>query len=737
MKKNILCLLVSVLLMLSASAEKIRLDDSITVSFDGCEDGSIMIDAAASHGKSAAPELELHKKRAEHSFTRNRNRSLVWNSYTVIPSGTGYTLTYDGNELYTAEFEDTGRTLREYRTWKTARSFYGFGEASRTADLSGQYVSIYNESKYGDHAYLVIPFYFTDSASSVYYLAGGKDQILFQSADNPETYTSPYRRIACYVRQNKDAQEAVQNFYAASDPGCMLPRWAFGFIQSKYGYKTQQEVIDVVNGFRERKLPLDAVVLDLYWFRKMGDISWTSPSFPDPRSLDAFLESNGVKLITITEPFFTESSVNFAELKREDALCRDTSGKIQLWSDWWCLGDRQGGLFNPLSENASSFAGDRYSAMLDSGIDGFWTDLGEPEKAPASTMYGKYRETEFHNYYNLYWTKAVYDGIKARFPDKRLFFLSRSGYTGSGAYGVSVWSGDVAVSWTALSQQIAYGINAGISGLPYWGSDVGGFSQPGTKPELFVRWHEFGAFTPVYRAHGTGPREPWIFTDSETDIIRKYLEMRRSLLPYIYSAARQTMSGIPVMRPMIFEDAHAPSSCMGTQYMFGDSLLAAPVTQEGAVSRTVWLPSGTWYEAGALLGIDNSCGMIEGGREITADAPLGSIPVYAKQGAVIPLVKNGKTVLFILPAAGVKHTFTLYSDDGETEQYRQGAYAETTFTLDGMTISAAVTGRKEFAPETVTLMVPSSVPVTGDGWKENGNFKTREVPVSSLRDFSF
>lgn len=718
-------LLFAVLLVSAQAAEKIKLDGKITVTFEGCSDGSIRIEAIAPKGKAAAKEFELKRAESAEKFIRNADKTFSWKKYTITPASDGYTLSFNGNEIYTAKFTNEEKMLREFRTWKTAKAFFGFGESSRNFNLSDTSFPIYNESKYGDHAYLNVPFYITDTNVSVYYNAGGKDQIYFQSGNNPQVYNSLYKRIECFIRQDASAQECIAKFYAETNPGCMLPKWAFKFIQSKYGYKNQQEVIDVVDEFKKRNLPLGAVVLDLFWFNKMGDITWNKSAFPDVKKMDDYLESNGIKLITISEPFFTVNSQNYTELESSGLLCKNTSGTVQLWKDWWCLGDKQGGLFNPIGKNASKFTGEKYSAMLDSGIDGFWTDLGEPEKVPSNTKYNSYNEAQFHNYYNLIWSKDIYEGVHAKYPDKRLFFLSRSGYTGSGKYNVSVWSGDVNVSWTALEQQITYGLNAGLCGLPYWGSDVGGFSRPETEPELLVRWHEFGAFTPVYRAHGSGAREPWIFTDKETNIIRKYLIIRETLVPYIYSTARQTMNGLPMMRPVFFVDTEVPQEYLSNEYMFGDSLLIAPVTEEGTIERKVWLPSGNWYEFDSMQ-------KITGGKEITAKAPLDTIPVYIKAGAIIPQSKNNTLTIFMLPEEGIKNTFKMYNDDGITEQYKNGIFTEIHFSLNGMKLTAEITGTASFAPESVNLCIPANTKTTDSDWTTSGLYKIKTVKLSDL-----
>ena len=446
--------------------------------------------------------------------------------------------------------------------------------------------------------------------------------------------------------------------------------------------------------------------------------------------MNDYMEQNGVKLVTITEPFFTTECVNYKELLSGKMLCKDNKGKIRLWRDWWCLGDKEGALFNPLAKKAPSFMAEKYSAMLEDGIDGFWTDLGEPENAPDDIKVGKYALIDFHNYYNYYWTKALYDGMKSVHPDKRLFIMSRSGYTGIAKFNVSVWSGDVAVSWPSLENQIAYGLNAGLSGLAYWGSDVGGFTPEKTNPELFVRWYQFGAFTPVFRAHGTDSREPWIFTDRETEIVSKYIRARTALLPYVYSTARQTMSGIPMMRPMFYESSSVPQEYMESQYMFGDFILVAPVYRQLAAEKekTVYLPDGNWYEFSSMKKIK-----AEGGTAVTVPLTLDDIPVYIKEGAVIPAEKDDALYVLLVPADGVKNSFVLYDDDGESEQYKDGAYSEIELSLDGFNVTAKRSGNADFLGDDLILAVPASVK-TGSGWTLRGNFKTKKVSVSEMEN---
>lgn len=711
-KKIIITVAVTFALFSASALTKLKLSNGILLNFEGCSDGSIRFEATAKKSKSPAKQYELKKSSAQEQFVKTGDTTYSWNQYQIEILENGYKLSVSEKPLYTSTFEEDSKSLKEKRKWSTAREFYGFGEASRSTVLNDQLFTIYNESKYGDHAYVFIPFYVTDEGTSVYYNAGGKDKIYFQAENTNEQYATEYKRIECFVRQNSSISESISKFYKETESTCLLPKWAYGYIQSKYGYESADEVINLINTFEEKNIPLDAVVLDLFWFDQMGDISWTGEGFKDHEKLTSLMKEKNIRLITITEPFFAKKSKNYDELLNAGLLCKDTNGKTAVWNDWWTLKkDNGGSLFNPLGKKAADFMGKKYSDMINSGIDGFWTDLGEPERAPANIKYNKMEEKVFHNYYNYYWSKALYDGVKKSFPDKRLFILSRSAYTGSGKFNVSVWSGDVSASWSSLSNQVAYGVNAGICGLPYWGSDVGGFTNPNTSsPELFVRWHQFGAFTPVYRAHGSeAPREPWIFTEKEEKIVSDLIRTRKTLLPYIYSTACQTLDGIPMMRGMFTEDEKTPLEFKDKQYMFGDAFLICPITEEISYSntKTYYLPEGTWYNFW-----DNKKTYSKG-QTFTVKAVLENCPVFVKAGSIIPAEKDGKTEIRLYPENGISNSFTLYDDDGETDQYKNGKYGKITFTLEGKKLSAVSSGDDSFIQKEFILnVIPSNKKIT-------------------------
>lgn len=697
----------------------------VTLDFNGCKDGSVHVEATVLDSIAPAKDFELKIPLANDNFVFNGNKG-TWNSYQIEIIEDGYVLSYKNKKIYKSNFFKNGTKFVEARTWLTAKSFYGFGEASSTLSLNGQSFTIYNEAKYGNQAFLFVPFFVTNQADSSYYNANGKDAIVFQeNLESCQEFTTRTGRIDSYYKKCDSIKTAVSDFYAVSGSSSLLPKWAFGFIQSKYGYKSQDEVVSLVNEFKKNDIKLSAVVLDLYWFDKMGDIYWNTKKFPNPKELDSFLESNGVKLITITEPFFTVNSNNYKTFLDKNFFGLDEKGSVVNWSDWWCLGDKYGSIINPIHKDSTEILGEKYSKMLDSGIDGFWTDLGEPEKAPSSVTFNGVSEQYFHNYYNYYWSKAIFDGVTKRNPDKRLFMLSRSGYTGSTAFNVSVWSGDVSVSFDSLAKHVALGVSSGMCGLPYWGSDVGGFVPQRHNDELLVRWYQFGAFTPVFRAHGTGSREPWVAGNENLAIIKKYIDIRYLYLPYTYSLARESeVCGLPMMRPMLFESEKAPAWCLDTQYMFGPSILVSPVVKPASEStkQKVWLPKGNWYEFETL-------NKVKGGKTITVNTQMDSIPVYIKEGAILPLEQDGKNVLLLLPGKKVENNFVWYDDDGVTNQYKNGIYEERTCSLKDNVLK--ISGNK--TPMEIILALPASYKLSEEeenSWIDFFGLKIKTVKLT-------
>lgn len=701
---------------------------AVTFSFSGTSSGWISVQTSLQNSSVQDSQFKLHINGNTENFLFTGKKG-IWHEYAVTVSDNSYILFFQGKKIYTSEFKITGSRLQEYRTWYQTGDFYGLGQMSRSLSLKNQTFVLYNIAKYGDQTYVTIPFYTTNTGNAVYYNAATRDSIIFpDQTDDAICYQSGTGCIESFYKQCGSVKKAVADFYALSGSGSLLPKWAFGFIQSKYGYRNADEVKNLVTEFQQRNIPLSAVVLDLYWFKHMGDLDWDKQAFPDPEGLDSWLEDRGIKLIAISEPFFTTASGHYEEFKKLGMFGTGTDGMPAAWHDWWCLGDSTGSVLNPLDDDTQQELGRIYTHMLSTGIDGFWTDLGEPESVPPSVLFNGIPEPVFHNYFNYYWTKAIHNGVAADRPDYRQFILSRSAYTGSSAYNVSTWSGDVSVSFESLAKQPVLGMEAGLSGLPFWGSDTGGFTPQQIQEELFVRWYQFSAFTPVFRAHGTGAREPWAGTAEDCTIISSTIRTRYRMLPYIYSIAHQTLQGIPMMRPMIYDYEKVPSSCLDTQYMFGPSVLVAPVTapSDSSAAKKVWLPAGNWYNFYTLE-------KTSGSRTVSFPVTRQTIPVFIKAGSIIPLDLNNNAgvpgsikevsdsdwqqspapvVLLLVPEKGTAGTFTLYEDDGITNKYLNGTYNETVCTLNGMHLSVKYNG----SPRKLMLCVPATTRVHADGW---------------------
>lgn len=439
---------------------------------------------------------------------------------------------------------------------------------------------------------------------------------------------------------------------------------------------------------RRDDIPCDAIVLDLYWFRNMGDLLWNTASWPDPRQLTSNFLSRGFKTIVITEPYITHRSPNFAYANEHGYLVKDSSGRSYIMDHWWSCGCKAG-LLDITDPAAQRWWWSKYRRILETGVSGIWTDLGEPERDYPSMVFHAGSDSKIHNIYNFLWAKTLFEGYRRSFPNRRFFNLTRSGYAGIQRFGTVTWSGDVAKTYRGLSVQLPILMNMEMSGIIYHNSDIGGFTGDSpTTPELYTRWMEFGAFCPVMRAHGydgLGGTEPWAFGNSTEVIIRKIIDLRYSLLPYNYTTAHESyVTGVPLARPLILEyPADTNVANESSAYMWGDNFLVAPVVKAGDTTKTFYMPRGRWinYWGDSLY---------TGGRTVTVGAPLNEIPLFVKSGSIIPMAPpmgytgqyTSDTVkLAMYPDLKMKSVFNLYGDDGRTLDYQHGDFAQTRFSM--------------------------------------------------------
>lgn len=647
-------------------------DNGIKMKIAEVDNGMLRIQVQKKGVEIKENEFFINKKESDNAPVKDGDKYVIGN-YKLKEITNGYEL-YKGDELlYSSKFEIKKGELQETKECQNNEFFYGMGSANEKMVLEKKIMRISQSAEYGNQTRLYIPFYFTNAGDAFYYNTNGEDYFRFGRKNQAIVYNkTKYETLDYYYYFEKEPKKLISKFYDFSDSKSLLPKWAYGYLQSKYGYKSTEEVYDLVSKFKKYDIPVSGIILDLDWFKKMGDLDWDNKKFPLAERMDLFLENNNIKLITISEPYFTNDSKNYEEFEKNDLLAKTKEGKTVIWKSWWCFGSPYGSVMNPIAKRAKEIIGRKYIKMKESGIDGFWTDLGEPEYVPEEAYFNEYSEKDFHNYFNREWSKIIYETMMETYPNERTFILSRSGFTGSPKYNVSTWSGDSSSNFHVFKKQIILAINSGLSGFSYWGSDVGGFLSNRKKPdkELFIRWMQFGAFTPVFRAHGSfSPREPWMYDEKTTEIIRKYIKLRYELMPYIYSTAYDTYkNGIPMMRPLFFEYPNDIKARLESyEYMFGKNLLVAPIvkSQKSNSKRKIYLPKGKWYDF-----YNNE--EINGETTITINADINKIPVYVKEGAIIPL-KDDKILMY--PSKS-ESKFTLYDDDGESNDFKKGEFEE-------------------------------------------------------------
>ncbi len=451
--------------------------------------------------------------------------------------------------------------------------------------------------------------------------------------------------------------------------------WTMGYMQSHRTLAGPDEIFSVARTFREKKLPCDALIYlgtefcPSGWNTRNGEFTWHSGNFPDPKGMIDKLHAEHFKLVlhTVIEGRLLPGTVH----EPCDPMNAVPSGRTKdnRWPDV-----RDVACYWPY-----------HKGVYDDGIDGWWPDQGDGYDAPSRL-----------NRIRMYW-----EGSQLWRPEERVFALHRNGYAGMQRYAAFLWSGDVQSRWQTLSTHVPVAVNTGLSGIPYWGTDIGGFipTQEYTG-ELHVRWFQFGAFCTLFRAHGRRwhLRLPWGWDGGDggpaaetpnynpdpvelknpqvEPILRKYLELRYRLMPYTYTAVKECCdTGLPVMRSLWLHYPDDPAAvARGDQYLWGRDVLVSPVVEKGATSRRLYLPRGKWFDFWTEEGVD-------GGREIERTVDLATMPLHVRAGAILPLGPvrqyvdepvDAPVTLVVYP--GADGTASIYEDDGKTFAYRKGAW---------------------------------------------------------------
>ena len=641
---------------------------------------------------------------------------------------------------------------------------YGGGQRVLGMDRRGHSMPLYNKAHYG----------YTTSSNQMYFglsavMSSKNYSVLFDNTASGELdigktnsdellFKAQGGRASYIMVLGENLEDTVRSTVAVTGKQPLPPRWLLGNFASRFGYKSQNEVMDVVDAFNTQDIPVDAVVLDLYWFGKdikghMGNLSWDTATFPEPEKMISELRAQDVKTVLITEPFILTTSKQWDSAVASNALAQNDDGAPYTFDFYF----GNTGLVDVFSEAGQDWFWQYYEKLAAQGVAGWWGDLGEPEVHPDDIQHmwqsTKVSGAEVHNAYGHQWAKTVYNNLTALQPDTRPFVLMRSGFLGSQRYGMVPWTGDVSRSWGGLKPQVELALQMSVFGMAYTHSDLGGFAGGETfDPELYTRWLQFGTFSPVFRPHAQDniAPEPIFHADPVKSIARKFIQLRYDMLPYNYSLAfENALYGTPLMRPLAMAYGESDWFENADSYLWGDGLLVSPVTSANQAEWPTLLPEGVWFDF-------FSDTKYQGGQTVNYPLSQDNFPVWVKAGSFMPMTKGlSRTEQFDARKIEMHYwhdnsvnssSYTYYEDDGKNPaSVKKGLYtklqlsasvdekAALTLTLDsegsyiGMPkqrdITYVVHGLSE-KPQSVSLD-GRSVPVM---WDEKG--KTLSLAIS-------
>jgi alpha-glucosidase len=568
--------------------------------------------------------------------------------------------------------------------------FYGLGQGGQQFDRLGGSRQLWNSHQgHGPGSDMGIPLLVCDRGYAVFFdntcdarvtvgRSDGGIRLVFAAEDGPLDF---------YVLVAADVRAVMNEVAELLGRAPMPPKWSLGYLQSTRHFEDTAELRALPRTIREKRIPCDGLIwLSTYgdalgWNREVGHLEFQPELWSDPAELVAEMREQHFELVTHEYPVLHPDSPLQSVAEERDYLLAEGYQKI-VPTEHPNTNFQHGQRYIDFSRpEVRSWWWSQHRQLRDLGVAGWWLDGGEGPPATARLAGGD--GTQLHNLYDRLRHQAFFEGEALDRPDQRPVLLCRSGAAGMQRYGAGTWSGDINNTFATFEYQVPWGLNTGMSGVPYWGTDVGGFFHPVPESaELYARWFQFGAFCPLFRSHGWVWREhvPWAHGEEVEAICRRYAELRYRLMPYTYALAWQTHArGLPLMRPLVLNYPDDPRVWeMGWQYLWGDDLLVAPVTREGARSWPVYLPEGSWYDFWTNE-------RHEGGRGVAVDAPLARMPLLVRAGAIIPtgpVVQHTaerpleEVTLLVYP--GDESRFELYDDDGRTNAYRRGAYALTT-----------------------------------------------------------
>jgi alpha-D-xyloside xylohydrolase len=613
--------------------------------------------------------------------------------------------------------------------------YYGLGQNQQgKLDLRGRSVDCEHDYDAAAGQSVCVPFVVTNKGYAIVWDNPSKTRVDFAFNEQTKWTSQVGQRVSFFVIVGDTYDKLYEGYRLLTGSVPMLPKSAYGYIQCKQRYTSQKELLDVARGYRERKLPADVMVVDWFYFTKMGQMDIDPRYWPDPKAMNDELHRMGFHSMISVWPRFVPESRYYDTILKNGWLEHLADGTPTNGLPY----DRAGSDIDTTNPDAAKWYWARINEnFVSKGFDSFWADETEPDLPPNGSYLSLGPGTEYFNVYPYFHTKAIYDGFRADLPDRRALILARDAYLGAQHNGAIFWSSDISPTWDTLKRQVPTGLNFVASGMPYWSTDIGGWQYlPGShkaeRPvlidtrdaasdakenvgnyedyaELYVRWFEYGTFQPTMRAHGSRKEnEVWSYGKQAEPILEKFLRLRYQLMPYIYSLGWSSHeTGAPFMRGLFMDFGSDPNVAgIGDEYMFGPALLVAPVTEQGSTSRDVYLPAGTdWYNFWTNA-------RVHGGQRLRVEAPIDTIPIFVRVGSIVPMgapvlstdEKQAITEVRVYP--GANGEFTLYNDDGKSYAYEQGKSEITRFLWDDASARLTHTGAAAWsAPEAQIVKV--------------------------------
>ncbi len=579
--------------------------------------------------------------------------------------------------------------------------FYGFGEKTGFLDKRNEKLVMWNSDVYAPHnpetneLYQSIPYFLSlrnGMTYGIYFDNSFKSIFDLKTEENTYSFYAEGGQLDYYFMAGPHPKQVLEQYTALTGRMPIPPKWALGYQQSRYSYETEEEVRQLASTFIEKNIPIDVIYLDIHYMNEYRVFTFDKNSFPTVEKMIKDLKQIGIRVVPIVDPGVKEDPEYsiYQEGIYKKYFCSFLEGNL-FYGDVW-----PGNSAFPDFTNTKvrEWWGEKHQYYTDMGIEGIWNDMNEPAVFNESkTMDIKVihdndgdprTHKEMHNLYGMMMGEATYHGMKKLLNGKRPFLLTRSGFAGIQRYS-AVWTGDNRSFWEHLSMAIPMLMNLGISGVPFIGTDVGGFAHD-TTGELLTRWTQLGAFTPYFRNHtslDTARQEPWSYGDKYETIIKKYIQLRYQWIPHFYTLfAEAHKTGLPIIRPLFLEYPEDRNTWnLSDQFMIGEDVIIAPILQPDTKHRVVYLPEGTWYDYWSNK-------PIEGGEHILINADLDTLPIFIKAGAIIahgPIKQSTKQLdaeitFHLYPSIKGKMSYTFYEDDGETYAYEQGKYLEKKIT---------------------------------------------------------